>query len=151
LALGQPLVGVVYNPILDELFLGLTGSGATCNQGPISVRNESNLNEAIISLSFGSDEETMQLMEKINARLIRNTRKVRVFGSTSLDMVNVACGRISGLIQRKVRIWDFAAARIILEQSGGVFDASEIAANSWEIIACAPGLFAPLKKLSNDL
>lgn len=149
-ALGQPLVGVVYNPILDELFLGLTGSGATCNGRPITVRNESELKEALISLSFGSDEETMQFMEKITARLTRDTRKVRVFGSTSLDMAHVACGRISGLIQRRVRSWDFAAARIVLEQSGGIFDAGETAANSWEIIACSPGLYTPLKQILTD-
>jgi fructose-1,6-bisphosphatase/inositol monophosphatase family enzyme len=149
--LGQPLVGVVYNPILNELFIGSAGSGATCNDKPITVGNESKLDEALISLSFGSDEETMQSMEKINAKLIRNTRKVRVFGSTSLDIVQVACGRISGLIQRKVRTWDFAAARIVLEQSGGIFDACKTAVNSWAIIACPPGLYAPLKQIVTNL
>jgi fructose-1,6-bisphosphatase/inositol monophosphatase family enzyme len=147
-ALGKPLVGVVYAPVMNELFVGTTGEPATCNGKAIRVGKERELSEAVVSVSYGSTEEAMQRMEKVTAGLIRNVRKVRIFGSTGLDMVNVACGRISGVLQDSVRNWDFAAARVILEQSGGIFDAYEQSDNHWKIIACAPGLYTSLKKLT---
>lgn len=150
-ALGDPLVGVVYAPLVDELFLGMTGTPATCNGRMIETGNEERLKEAVICMSFGSDKETMRRMENLNALLLPEVRKVRVLGCTSLDIVHVACGRVSGLLQGSVRNWDFAAARVVLEQSGGVFHAREKCSNRWEIMACAPGLDGPLNKLIGEI
>jgi len=133
------------------LFLGVKGSPATCNGRMIEAGNEETLGEAVICVSFGSDEETMRRMGILNALLVPEVRKVRVLGSTCLDIVNVACGRISGLLQGSVRNWDFAAARVVLEQSGGIFHARETSPNRWEIMACAPGLDGPLNKLMGDI
>jgi fructose-1,6-bisphosphatase/inositol monophosphatase family enzyme len=146
-SLGNPLVGVVFSPVSGELFTSAAGQGATCNGKEIHVRTETDLREAVIGISYGSDENTMKKMELLSSKLIRGVRKVRIFGSTSLDMAQVACGRISGLIQGHVRNWDFAAARIILEESGGTFHAEKNGDNAWEIIACAPGIFSSLKQL----
>ena len=90
-------------------------------------------------------------MEKICSVLIKQVRKVRMFGCTGLDIVKVAQGHFSGLIQPSVRIWDFAAARIIIEESGGVFDASRISENRWEIIAGSPRLVYQLRRIAEQL
>ena len=150
-ALGDPLVGVVYAPLVDELFLGVKGYPASCNGQTIETGNNERLREAVICMRYGSDEGTMRRMEKLNAVLLRKVRKVRVLGSTCLDIVNVACGRVSGLLQGCVRTWDFAAARVILEQSGGIFQARETSSNRWEIMACAPGLDGPLNELTGEI
>jgi fructose-1,6-bisphosphatase/inositol monophosphatase family enzyme len=149
-ALGKPVVGVVYAPILDELFVGIEGCQATCNGTVIKTGIEQELQEAVICTSFGSSEKTMRRMEKLNGVLLRRARKIRILGSTGLDIANVACGRISGLLQGCVRNWDFAAARIVLEQSGGTFHARENANNQWEIVASTPGLYRPLTALMNE-
>jgi len=150
-ALGEPLVGVVYAPLVDELFLGVKGYPASCNGQTIETGNNERLREAVICMSYGSDDGTMRRMEKLNALLLRKVRKVRVLGSTCLDIVNVACGRLSGLLQGSVRNWDFAAARVVLEQSGGIFHAKETSSNRWEIMACAPGLDGPLNELTGEI
>jgi fructose-1,6-bisphosphatase/inositol monophosphatase family enzyme len=133
---------------MNELFVGVTGRQATCNGKAIRSGEEKDLSQAVVSMSFGSTEEAMRRMERVSARLIRHVRKVRIFGSTALDIVNVACGRISGVLQDSVKNWDFAAARVILEESGGIFDARERSENDWEIIACAPGLYRSLRSLT---
>jgi fructose-1,6-bisphosphatase/inositol monophosphatase family enzyme len=148
--LGIPLVGAVFSPVIDEFFLGVAGQGATCNGRSIHVRRETKLDESVISISYGSDENTMKKMVRLSSKLIRGVRKVRIFGSTSMDMAHVACGRISGLIQGCVRNWDFAAARVILEESGGIFNAKNSGDNIWEIIASSAGIYNPLKQLVND-
>ncbi len=147
---GEALIGVVYAPVTDELFCGVRGGGATCNGQPIRVGDVKSLEEAVIGLSFGSREETMQRMCAMSASLARDARKLRAFGSTALDMAYVACGRMSGLVQGRVRVWDFAGARVILEESGGLFRAKEVDPGGWEIIACAPFLFPHLKNLAGD-
>jgi fructose-1,6-bisphosphatase/inositol monophosphatase family enzyme len=150
LSMSLPLVGVVYAPLVDELFLGVAGEPATCNGRTISASLESVLDDAVISISFGSTEAAMQRMEKLSSSLVRRVRKIRILGSTGLDMVNIARGRMSALLQAEIRIWDFAAARIVLEQSGGRFDAKEVSAGKCEILACAPGIYSSLKQIMNE-
>ncbi len=146
-SLGTAVVGVVYAPVFDELFCGVRGGGATCNGRAITVARETAVEDALIGISLGSREETMARMCAVSASLVRDVRKLRMFGSTALDMAGVACGRMSALVQGRVRPWDFAAARLILEESGGVFEAGELDAGGWEIIACAPALYPYLKGL----
>jgi fructose-1,6-bisphosphatase/inositol monophosphatase family enzyme len=149
-AIGSPIAGVVYTPLMDELFIGITGRGATCNSLPIAANDERNLGDAVISLSFGSNEPAMQRMQHLCNQLVRRVRKVRILGSTALDMVNIANGRLSALLQSDVRIWDFAAARVVLEAGGGILEAKETSANHWEILASAPGLHSSLKALTRE-
>lgn len=146
-SLGTAVVGVVYAPVFDELFCGVRGGGATCNGHTITVGRETPVEDALIGISLGSREETMARMCSVSAALVRDVRKLRIFGSTALDMAGVACGRMSALVQGRVRPWDFAAARLILEESGGVFEAGEVDPGGWEIIACAPALYPYLKGL----
>ncbi len=144
-SLGVPLVGVVHAPAFHETYVGVRGGGATCNEAPIAVGRETSLPEAVIGLSFGSREETMARMCRLSATLAREARKVRIFGSTALDMAQVACGRMAALIQGHVRSWDFAAGRVILEESGGLFEARGVGPEGWEILASSPGILPHLQ------
>ena len=149
-ALGAPLVGVVYAPALDELYIGIPGRPPACNGRRIAPADPvDDLSHAVVCISFGKDEAAIRKMEKLNAKLVRRVRKVRMFGSTGLDIANVARGRISALIQCSVRQWDFAASRIVLEQSGGRFDARQTAPNRWEMLAaCSDRIYHPLKEMT---
>jgi fructose-1,6-bisphosphatase/inositol monophosphatase family enzyme len=139
-ALGQPVVGVIYAPVLDELFVGVAGKGATLNGKPLHLNSRGGLEEALVAFSLGSEENTIQRMERIVSSLVRRCRKLRLLGACGLDIANVAAGRLDALVQRRVRCWDFAAARIILEEAGGIIDALEIAPDRWDVLACAPRL-----------
>jgi fructose-1,6-bisphosphatase/inositol monophosphatase family enzyme len=145
---GEPLLGVVYAPVPDELFVGVAGEGATCNGKPIEVRPHQKLCEMIVGVSFGSTEPVMQYMERITSQLIRRCHKVRVLGSCGLDIVNVACGRLGALVQRGVRFWDFAASRVILEEAGGTFNAVEFDREQWDILACFPEILPSLQEVT---
>jgi fructose-1,6-bisphosphatase/inositol monophosphatase family enzyme len=144
---GTPVLGVVYLPFYDALYEAVAGMPALKNNRPISAGSETRLSAAIIALSFGSNENTMQRMEKINTRLLRKVRKIRILGATAADLVYVAGGRFSGLVQGSVKIWDFAAAALILKQAGGCFSASPTDDRQWQIIASAPGIFDELTEM----
>ncbi|MBN1850660.1 MAG: inositol monophosphatase [Deltaproteobacteria bacterium] len=145
-----PLLGVVYAPVVDEIFVGIAGGGATCNGRSIQVPFNPKLSEMVIGVSFGSTEPVMQYMERIISRLIRSCHKVRILGSCGLDIANVACGRLGALIQRGVRLWDFAASRIILQEAGGTFEAFEVDGGQWDILACPPEMMNALKKVTHS-
>lgn len=149
-SMGEAIVGVVYVPVFDELFCGVRGEGATCNGRPVAVGMDTAVEDAVVAISLGNREETMERMCAMSASLVRDVRKLRMFGSTALDLTAVACGRMSALVQGRVRPWDFAAGRLILQESGGVFEAVEVDSDGWEIIACTPGLYPYLKGVAGS-
>lgn len=147
--LGHPLAGVVYAPALDKCFEAAPGSPALCNGRPVRPGPEKSLSEAVIGFSYGSDPATMRRMAAIGRELIVRTRKVRIFGATGLDLAHVACGGLSGLVQGRVQVWDFAAAKVIVEAAGGYFRAVAVGKGCWQITAASPAIAAELQALVN--
>ncbi len=103
--------------------------------------------ESVIGISFGSDDRVIQLMEAVNAQLLRRVKKIRMFGATGLDLSLVAKGTLSGLVQLNVQTWDFAAARLILSESGATFEARPNEIGGWQILAAPQPLFGQLKAI----
>jgi myo-inositol-1(or 4)-monophosphatase len=149
--LGHPLAGVVYAPALDKCFEAAPGGPALCNGRPVRPGPEEKLSEAVIGFSYGSDPNTMRRMVAIGAELIRRTRKVRIFGATGLDLAHVACGGLSGLVQGRVQVWDFAAAKVIVDAAGGYCRAVAAGSGSWQITAASPGIALELQALVDTL
>lgn len=138
---GAPILGIVYDPLRDEMFTGTAGRGATLNRGPLLTPEVTRLEEAVVALSFGAREESILYMSRILPAFARDARKVRSFGSTALDMVQVAAGRIGAFVQMGTNLWDFAAAAVIIRAAGAVVDAREYTPGKFRIIASAEGIF----------
>ncbi len=149
-SLGEPVVGVVYAPALDDLFVGVRGQGATRNGAPLRVAEVGDLADAVVAVSLGSEEATMARMLEVVSVLLRRCRKLRLLGACGLDIANVAAGRLAGLVQRHVRAWDFAAARVILEEAGGRLLPVSLGKGRWDVLACAPALEAELLEILGD-
>jgi len=145
--LGQPLAAVVYAPALNKCFEAVPNGPALCNGQTVQPGPEKRLSEAVIGFSYGSDPATMQRMLLVSQALVRRVRKVRIFGATGLDLAHVACGGLSGLVQGSVKVWDFAAAKMIIEKAGGYFRADPIDDDRWQITAAAPGIAVELLRL----
>ena len=143
--LGAPIIGIVYDPMRDELFAGTAGRGASLNRGPLLTPDVTRLEETVVALSFGAREESILYMSRVLPAFARGARKVRSFGSTALDMVQVAVGRIGAFVQMGTNLWDFAAAAVILRAAGAVVDAKEYAPGRFRIIASARGIFEQVR------
>ena len=146
-ALGEPLVGVVYAPPTDELFVAEAGGGATLNGTPIRPSGVADLAEAMVGTGFGARPGAVEHFVGQIARLAPRVRKVRSLGSAAYDLCNVACGRLSAFYEQRLRTWDIAAAGVILREAGAAFDAIETAEAEWNTIAAAPGLHAAFRDL----
>ena len=120
---GEIKCGVIFNPILNEMFCAEKGNGAYLNNGRIRVSNKKKINDAL--LVTGGPEGESKIKDKIFEEYIKvsnNVLHVRKFGSAALDMAYVACGRFDGFWQRELNYWDIAAGIIILKEAGGLVD-----------------------------
>ena len=101
------IIGLIYDPIKNEVFYAEKDNGAYINNLRIRVSNKSNLDECL----FASNCEGIKLIyPKLN---LRNT------GCAALDLAYVGCGRFDGYFHDKINLWDVAAGKIIIEEAGG--------------------------------
>jgi fructose-1,6-bisphosphatase/inositol monophosphatase family enzyme len=147
-ALGEPLVGVVYAPPTDELFVAEPGRGATRNDQPIRASSTTDLCEAIAAIGFGSRPGSQEHYIEQCARLAPRLRKLRTLGAAAYDLCNVACGRLTAFYEMRLWSWDIAAAAVVLREAGAVLDAIELEPDCWNVIAAAPGVYEEFRDLA---
>jgi len=111
-----PLMAVVYNPIVNELFTAARGQGAFMNGKKISVSKTNSTKESFGALGWGRD---INIAKKIFRKVISHFEKLRTLGSGTTELCYTALGRFDFLIHAKLSIWDFAAAVLIVEEAGG--------------------------------
>ncbi len=117
---GVRMVGVVYDPLLDEMFSAARGEGATRNGRAIEVTREDKLDQAMLATGFAYDIHRA-VDDNINhfASFAKAARALRRDGSAALDLCYVACGRFDGFWELKLHPWDVAAGILIVEEAGG--------------------------------
>jgi myo-inositol-1(or 4)-monophosphatase len=101
----------------EELFTAIRGGGAFLNGTPMKRRGISSLEDAVVSGGFFKIE-SVQEGGKIFEKIAMRVKKVRFFGSATLDLCYLACGRVNGYIQHAVNEWDIAAASLIASEQG---------------------------------
>ncbi len=121
---GKILTGLTYDPIKNELFFAESGSGAFLNNTRIRVSKKKNLNNSIIGT--GGPKSNSKIKNEIFDEFLSVSKNVdiplRRFGSASLDLANVACGRFDGFWQRELNYWDIAAGIVLIKEAGGFVD-----------------------------
>lgn len=116
----SPILGGMYLPVDDELYLAEAGVGPTRNGEPIRVTPSSNLSEQLISYSFDFSEDpkkTKSEME-IMAQLSRKVRNIRSTNSL-VDFCYTADGRLGAALNQSTKIWDIAAPWLMIREGGG--------------------------------
>ncbi len=117
---GTCILGVIYDPTRDELFLGQQGHGATLNKTPIHVSATPELSEALLVTGFAYDVHTAtdNNFKEFGAFTLR-ARGMRRTGTAAIDLCYIACGRFDGFWELQLHPWDTAAGKIIVEEAGG--------------------------------
>jgi myo-inositol-1(or 4)-monophosphatase len=117
---GSIIVGVVYNPMLDELFSAERGRGAFLNEKKISVTDTGDLSQCLLATGFPYDiRENPDNNMNYFTEMAMKARAVRRAGSAALDMAYIAAGRFDGFWELKLQPWDTAAGWLIVEEAGG--------------------------------
>lgn len=113
------VAGVVYNPVLDELFAAAQGAGATLNGRSIRVSSQSDLAAALLATGFPSHKRHPNPNIHFYQHFSLRTHGMRRLGSAALDLCYTACGRFEGFWEFNLKPWDTAAAQLILTEAGG--------------------------------
>ncbi len=117
---GSCILGVVFDPTRQELFVGETGGGAFLNDQRIRVSQTASLNAALVVTGFGYDiRETSNNNLDYFARFALRAQGIRRMGAAALDLCYVASGRLDGYWELKLHPWDTAAGVVIVEEAGG--------------------------------
>nr|XP_023030186.1 inositol monophosphatase 1 isoform X1 [Leptinotarsa decemlineata] len=118
----KPEIGVIYNPMLKQLFTARKGKGAFLNGKQIKVSNKTNLAEALLMFEFGTsrDPERRKVNLENQEILMPQVHGLRSLGSAALNMAMVACGAAEAYFEFGIHIWDIAAGELIVTEAGGV-------------------------------
>lgn len=112
-------VGVIYDPLREELYAAERGKGATLNGEPIWVSAVEKLSDAVIGAEFPRKPELRAKSLLYFARLADRAVTARVGGSAALSFAYVAAGRLDMYYHYTLSAWDVAAGILILEEAGG--------------------------------
>lgn len=116
---GQPLVGVVFNPVSAELFSAARGEGASLNGKPIHVSKMEKLATSLVSTGFPTHNRAANLNIHYYWQFTLRSHGVRRDGSAALDLCSVACGRFDAFWEFGLNSWDTAAGILVISEAGG--------------------------------
>ncbi len=117
---GEMALGVVYYPILNELFVAEKGKGAFLNEKRISVSKTEQLNRSFLATGFPYDVQSHpDLYLQYFRKFLKRSLAVRRPGSAAIDLCYVAAGRFDGFWELKLKPWDMAAATLMVTEAGG--------------------------------
>ncbi len=117
---GEIALGVVYYPILKELFVAEKGKGAFLNGKRIAVSQTDQLKRSFLATGFPYDvQENPDVYLHYFRQFIRQSLAIRRPGSAAIDLCYVAAGRFDGFWELKLKPWDMAAATLMITEAGG--------------------------------
>lgn len=136
---GELVVGVIYNPVYDELFTATKGGGAFLNGRCLAVSTRSPVKNALLGTGFPYDCASDPANNFANfIGFQKAARGIRRAGAAALDLACVAAGRLDGFWELKLKPWDVAAGVLLVNEAGGrvtTFDGSAYAVGNDRIVA----------------
>jgi len=145
---GRPLLGALAMPALDQLFYAAPGLGSWRDGNRLRVSDCARLGDALLATGFAYDRTRVRDNNYAEfAWMTHRSHGVRRAGAAAVDLAFVASGAIDGYWERGLSPWDLAAGVVLVEQAGGVvggYRGEELDLTSGRVLACAPGLRAPM-------
>jgi myo-inositol-1(or 4)-monophosphatase len=140
---GQPIVGVIYDPIHEHVFTAERDRGAWLNADQLHAANTADVGDSIIGLDWGRGEQARNTSLTWLNRAGRECRTIRAIGSAALGLSYLAAGRLDVYFHSSLKPWDGAAGQVIAEEAGACL--FNFAGETWnylepDCIACPPGL-----------
>lgn len=117
---GEPTLGVIYDPLREELFTADRGNGAFLNDRRIRTSRREGLQDALLATGLPFRERRhMDAWFAMTRQLMDEAEDIRRAGSAALDLAYVACGRLDGYYEFGLQPWDLAAGCVLVREAGG--------------------------------
>jgi myo-inositol-1(or 4)-monophosphatase len=144
---GQPAVGVVFDPLRENLFAAVRGRGARLDGRPLQIGKRAQLGDALVGFDSPPEPEIRQRQWAVMSQIAARCRTVRGLGSAALGMAYVAAGWLDAYLHLGLHPWDAAAGALLVEEAGGVVRQPD--GKAWRlgqpsVLMCNPGLLDAL-------
>jgi myo-inositol-1(or 4)-monophosphatase len=129
---GIIVLGVIYDPMREEMFVAVRGKGAYLNDKKLMVSHIDNISKSLLATGFPYDirESKENNLDYFNSMAL-NVQAIRRAGAAALDLAYLAAGRFDGFWELKLKPWDTAAGCLLVTEAGGVI--SDIAGSKWNL------------------
>ncbi|MBA3911479.1 MAG: inositol monophosphatase [Rhodobacter sp.] len=147
---GQTVIGVVHDPVHDELHHAVRGGGAFCNDRPIRCSAKTSLREGSLGVGFSGRTRAGGIKALVNLATDAGTVFWRN-GSGGLSLAYVASGRILGYVEEHMNAWDFLAGHLIVVEAGGgaeAVNADDAIASGGRVVVAGAGVFEAVQALA---
>ena len=114
------VLGIILDPVKDELYSAVSGQGAQLNGEPIRVSSTRTIAESLLVTGFPYN--VREIFESVMVRYascLKTSQAIRRLGSAALDLCYVACGRFEGFWEQNLKPWDSAAGALMVVEAGG--------------------------------
>lgn len=144
---GQSAVGVVFDPLHDNLFAAVRGQGARLDGRPLQVGNRAQLADSLVGFDSPPEPEGRRRQWAVMSEIAARCRTVRELGAAALGMAFVAAGWLDAYLHLGLHPWDAAAGALLVEEAGGVVRQPN--GEAWRlghpsVLMCNPGLLDAL-------
>jgi myo-inositol-1(or 4)-monophosphatase len=151
---GDVILGVVYDPMRDELFAAERGQGAWCNGRRLRCSQVNEIKRSLLVTGFPYDSWTTEHDNLDNfGRFARVTQGVRRLGSAALDLCYIAAGRFDGYWELSLKPWDLAAGALIASEAGAMVTnlagQEDILTPPCSLLAAPPSLYPKMQEILN--
>ena len=116
--LGEPVIGVIDIPSMNEQFAALRGGGATCNGKPVRVSDCGSLAQSTLGVDYSYRHSSAAYLEILQA-LFDKKAGFRCNGSSAVSLAHVVCGRFDGFVEMHLYPWDVMAGIVLIQEAGG--------------------------------
>ncbi len=130
---GRPIAGVVYQPLLEELYTAEEGAGAYLNGTRLQVSETAELWAANLAIGFSKSQENIARGLGKICELAQSVSKIRIMGAAALDLAYVAAGRFDGFIEFGLHTWDIAAGTLLIREAGGRVHLTPRGELTWDV------------------
>jgi myo-inositol-1(or 4)-monophosphatase len=143
---GGVVAGATCDPMRGELFLAARDGPATLDGRPIRCSTCAEVGEALLVTGFPYDvHQDHEGVLRLFGAFVRRAQGVRRLGSAALDLAWVACGRLDGFWESKLKPWDLAAGLVLARQAGALVTdlaGGDRVLETGGVLAAAPALHA---------
>lgn len=148
----QIQIGVIYDPVHDELFSATRGQGATLNGKAIACSVNGRMDRGSVGTGFSNRTEPDASLQVIRSILAEGGRFFRN-ASGGLSLAYVAAGRLVGYIEQHMHAWDCLAGQLLIEEAGGQIEqhsALYMIENGGRVVAGGAGAFEKLQRIADE-
>lgn len=145
---GEPVIGVVVDPALDETFTAVRGHGAWRNNEPLAASTVSDISVALVGTGFSYERAWRERQAHVLTHVLPRVRDIRRMGSAAVDLCSVGLARLDAFYERGLNLWDVAAGALVATEAGAlVTDLDGQKTWSGVVVAAPPALHEPLLDL----